>query len=324
MCPYMAFHNGQTCTKYVPIEKDRYEYKKAADTFWYTKRELNFDDYPELREMFKDEWFDGGFPDSTERIAEILKTSAGLDEIKTITQKLSDMYDENSDITQFRWYNPHKINNILADLYITRKNFAAQELTYTLPERFISNDEINQLFQRGSNISESKYTIYTSFDAHSDKAERIKFLKDHYGIGGSYTGLYNENHDAKGITFSHGDLTKPYAKITLKWNEVEKRVDRLIKSRNYLNEAEIKNIPNYEKEQVAHSVCFAYEYDITEDTVIPYSHGSGYYQANDMLLQKLGDKAHTQTMLSDLKELFAQAPHDARSYPLRMLQWRVI
>ena len=23
MCPYMAFHNGQTCTKYVPIEKDK-------------------------------------------------------------------------------------------------------------------------------------------------------------------------------------------------------------------------------------------------------------------------------------------------------------
>ena len=174
-----------------------------------------------------------------------------------------------------------------------------------------------KLLQRGSNISESKYTMYTFFDAHSDKAERIKFLKDHYGIGGSYTGLYNENHDAKGITFSHGDLTKPYAKIMLKWNEVEKRIDRLIKSRNYLNEAEIKNIPNYEKEQVAHSVYFAYEYDITEDTVIPYSHGSGYYQANDMLLQKLGDKAHTQTMLSDLKELFAQTPHDARSYPYR-------
>ena len=22
MCPYMEFHNGQTCTKYVPIQKD--------------------------------------------------------------------------------------------------------------------------------------------------------------------------------------------------------------------------------------------------------------------------------------------------------------
>lgn len=308
---------GRFAPKDTLLQMESYDYKKAADTFWYTKRELNFDDYPELREMFKDEWFDGGFPDSTERIAEILKTSAGLDEIKTITQKLSDMYDENSDITQFRWYNPHKINNILADLYITRKNFAAQELTYTPPERFISNDEIDRLIQRGSNVSENKYRIYTFFDTHTDKKERIAFLKNEYGTGGGYDGVSNTSYDAKGIVFSHGDLTKPYAKILLKWNEVEKRIDRLIKSRNYLNEAEIKNIPNYEKEQVAHSVYFAYEYDITEDTVIPYSHGSGYYQVNDMLLQKLGDKAHTQTMLSDLKELFAQTPHDARSYPYR-------
>lgn len=308
---------GRFAPKDTLLQMSKYEYNKVADRFIELNRNLNDEKYPELKSVVKEEWLDGVYPDKVERMAEHLKTSEGLDEIKTVTQKLCDMYAKNNDIVHYRYNHPNIVNGMLADLYITRKTFSAQELTYTPLERFISNDEINKLFQRGSNISESKYTIYTFFDAHSDKAKRIKFLKDHYGIGGSYTGLYNENHDAKGIVFSHGDLTKPYAKITLKWNEVEKRIDRLIKSRNYLNEAEIKNIPNYEKEQVAHSVYFAYEYDITEDTVIPYSHGSGYYQANDMLLQKLGDKAHTQTMLSDLKELFAQTPSDARSYPYR-------
>ena len=28
MCPYMEFHNGQTCTKYVPIEKDKQHSQK--------------------------------------------------------------------------------------------------------------------------------------------------------------------------------------------------------------------------------------------------------------------------------------------------------
>ena len=164
---------------------------------------------------------------------------------------------------------------------------------------------------------ESKYTIYTFFDAHSDKAERIKFLKDHYGIGGSYTGLYNENHDAKGIMFSHGDLTKPYAKILLKWNEVEKRIDRLIKSRNYLNEAEIRNIPNYEKEQVALSIKSAYAYDTTENMVKPYPNDSEYTNATRIITEKLSDTRKTAVMLSDLKELFAETPFDARSYPYR-------
>ena len=106
------------------------------------------------------------------------------------------------------------------------------------------------MFKRGSGISEGKYSIYLFFDTHSDTKERITFLKNHYGWGGSYTGVYNENHDAKGITFSHGDLSKPYAKIEIKWNEAEKHIDRLIKNRDYLSDAEIKNIPNYEKEQL--------------------------------------------------------------------------
>ena len=308
---------GRFAPKDTLLQMDKYEYDKVADRFIELNRNLNYDDFPELKSVVKEEWLDGVFPDKTERMASFLKTSDGLDEIKTVTQKLCDMYAENKDIVYYSYNNPNIVNGMLADLYITRKTFAAQELTYTPPERFISNDEINQLFQRGSNISESKYTIYTFFDAHSDKAERIKFLKDHYGIGGSYTGLYNEDHSAKGIVFSHGDLTKPYAKITLKWNEAEKRIDRLIKSRNYLNEAEIRNIPNYEKEQVARSIESAYAYDRTENMVMPYPAGSEYTDATKILVDKLSDTTHTQTMLADLKELFAQTPSDARSYPYR-------
>ena len=308
---------GRFAPKDTLLQMERYEYDKVADRFIELNRNLNYDDFPELKSVVKEEWLDGVFPDKTERMASFLKTSDGLDEIKTVTQKLCNMYAENKDIVYYSYNNPNIVNGMLADLYITRKNFAAQELTYSPPERFISNDEINQLFQRGSNISESKYTIYTFFDAHSDKAERIKFLKDHYGIGGSYTGLYNENYDAKGITFSHGNLTKPYAKITLKWNEAEKRIDRLIKSRNYLNEAEIKNIPNYEKEQVAHSIRRAYAYDITEDMVKPYPSGSEYTNATNIVIEKLGNTTHTQTMLTDLKNLLAGTPSDARSYPYR-------
>ena len=308
---------GRFAPKDTLLQMERYEYNKVADRFIELNRNLNYDDFPELKSVVKEEWLDGVFPDKTERMASFLKTSEGLDEIKTVTQKLCDMYAENEDIVYYRYNNPNIVNGMLADLYITRKNFAAQELTYTPPERFISDDEINQLFQRGANISESKYTIYTFFDAHSDKAERIKFLKDHHGIGGSYTGLYNEDHSAKGIVFSHGDLTKPYAKITLKWNEAEKRIDRLIKSRNYLNEAEIKNIPNYEKEQVAHSIRRAYAYDITEGMVKPYPSGSEYTNATNIVIEKLGNTTHTQTMLTDLKNLLAETASDARSYPYR-------
>lgn len=308
---------GRFAPKDTLLQMSKYEYNKVADRFIELNRNLNDEKYPELKSVVKEEWLDGVYPDKVERMAEHLKTSEGLDEIKTVTQKLCDMYAKNNDIVHYRYNNPNIVNGMLADLYITRKTFSAQKLTYSPPERFISNDEIDKLLQRGGIVSNGKYRIYTFFDTHNDKKERIKFLKNEYGIGGSYNGVSNEDHGGKGISFSHGDLTKPYAKILLKWNEVEKRIDRLIKSRNYLNEAEIKNIPNYEKEQVAHSIRRAYAYDITEGMVKPYPSGSEYTDATKILVDKLSDTTHTQTMLADLKELFAQTPSDARSYPYR-------
>lgn len=308
---------GRFAPKDTLLQMSKYEYNKVADRFIELNRNLNYDDFPELKSVVKEEWLDGVYPDKVERMAEHLKTSEGLDEIKTVTQKLCDMYAENNDIVYYRYNNPNIVNGMLADLYITRETFSAQELTYTPPERFISNDEIDRLIQRGSNVSENKYRIYTFFDTHTDKKERIAFLKNEYGTGGGYDGVSNTSYDAKGIVFSHGDLTKPYAKITLKWNEAEKRIDRLIKSRNYLNEAEIKNIPNYEKEQVAHSIRRAYAYDITEGMVKPYPSGSEYTNATNIVIEKLGNTTHTQTMLTDLKNLLAETASDARSYPYR-------
>ena len=310
---------GRFAPKDTLLQMDKYERKKAADAVWEMRRNLNTEDYPELKEYFTADVFSfvGGYPEETDKIAEHLKTSAGLDEIKSVMQKLSDLYDENFDITRYEWYNPHKTNNVVAELYITRKTFTAQELTYTPPERFISRDEIDNMFKRGSGVSEGKYRIYTFFDTHTDKKERITFLKNEYGWGGSYTGLYNENHDAKGITFSHEDLTKPYAKIQISWSEAEKHIDRLIKSRNYLNESEIKNIPNYEKEELILKIRQAYMYDTDENTIMPYPSDADYYKTKDILMQKLNNKVQTQTMLTDLKNLLAETSADLRSYPLR-------
>lgn len=170
---------GRFAPKDTLLQMSKYERKKAADAVWEMRRNLNTEDYPELKEYFTADVFSfvGGYPEETDKIAEHLKTSAGLDEIKSVTQELCDMYAENKDIVYYRYNNPNIVNGMLADLYITRKNFTAQELTYTPPERFISRDEIDNMFKRGSGVSEGKYRIYTFFDTHTDKKERITFLK---------------------------------------------------------------------------------------------------------------------------------------------------
>ena len=76
------------------------------------------------------------------------------------------------------------------------------------------------------------------FDEHTDTKERIAFLKNEYGTGGHYSGIFNESHDSSGIVFSRGDIISPYAKVNITWSAAVKRIDSLIKSGKYLSQTE--------------------------------------------------------------------------------------
>ena len=65
-----------------------YELKKAADAFWYMEKDLDYDEFPDLKDMFNEEWFKGGFPDSTKRITEMLNNREQLSELTEITAAL--------------------------------------------------------------------------------------------------------------------------------------------------------------------------------------------------------------------------------------------
>ena len=83
---------GRFAPKDTLLQMSKYEYNKVADRCIELNRNLNDEKYPELKSVVKEEWLDGVYPDKVERMAEHLKTSEGLDEIKTVTQKLCDMY----------------------------------------------------------------------------------------------------------------------------------------------------------------------------------------------------------------------------------------
>ena len=109
-----------------------------------------------------------------------------------------------------------------------------------------SQEIIDAVLTRGSNVEESKFRIYEQFQKSLSAKENVVFLKDEYGWGGSYpvivgTGI-DEQHDGKGIT-----LTKKGAEqapsITLNWNRVEKRIAELIRMDRYLNSKEVELYP---------------------------------------------------------------------------------
>ena len=83
---------------------------------------------------------------------------------------------------------------------------------------FITQDEITTAITGGSNISQSKFRIYTFFTENHTAKEKADFLKDEYGLGGSSHALSGasdswKNSDGKGLHFSRGSILEPYARL---------------------------------------------------------------------------------------------------------------
>lgn len=120
------------------------------------------------------------------------------------------------------------------------------------PAFVFSQEIIDNVLTRGSNVVQSKMRIYEQFQKSLSRDENIRFLKREYGIGGgssavAYTGI-SEMHDGKGITLSFGfDPDRPHQ--LLKWNYVEKRIRELISLDRYLNDKEKDSYPIWLEKQ---------------------------------------------------------------------------
>ena len=115
-----------------------------------------------------------------------------------------------------------------------------------------SQEIIDAVLTRGSGISEGKMRIYEQFEKSLSAKENADFLKNEYGWGGSYPVIIgagiDENHDGKGITLSRG-FGNDAPKLTLKWNQVEKRIGELIRMDRYLNPKEKEQYPKWLEKQ---------------------------------------------------------------------------
>lgn len=255
--------------RYAPQEildkTDEFELKNAATSFYEMYRDTNHAEYPELKEHFNTAWFSGSYDDTIDRITELFKKSENIEFTVGATETMSRLYAENNNVMRFRWYAPDKVMPRLKDLQLEHRHFTANEYQVSNAGRFITEDEINKLFQRGSGYEHGKIRIYLYFHEHTDTKERIDFLKSEYGTGGYGGGLFNEWHDAKGIVFSRSDIMSPLAKVTIPWNKAEKRIDSLIKSGQYLTERQLaEDIPRYQSEQEQQKIRQE-KYDVLHD-----------------------------------------------------------
>ncbi|MCL2816483.1 MAG: hypothetical protein FWD23_17950, partial [Oscillospiraceae bacterium] len=128
------------------------------------------------------------------------------------------------------------------------------DLRLSQDENIISDEDINNYLSRGANFADSKYRIYSFFLNDHDTAEKVAFLKDEYGYGGTpYIFADGERGYANaapssGIRITKGSSLDPSAEISLTWTNVANRIDSLIENGLYMSQGELDRLPVYERQ----------------------------------------------------------------------------
>ena len=112
----------------------------------------------------------------------------------------------------------------------------------------ITEDDVNVIITRGSVFEGGKYRIYNHFQQTETEKETVAFLKKEYGIGGfSWTFADGEsgfvNFDGKGFRILYDFKDDLRYEKKLKWKEVGKRLEYLVRMDRYLTDAEREKMP---------------------------------------------------------------------------------
>jgi len=153
------------------------------------------------------------------------------------------------------------------DMYLRDPIVFSEADPYLLPpKQFVTQDRVDSALI--DTRSETKLKFYSFYLREKEQAKRAKMIQDHFGIGGASGGRYNDNHDGKGWVL-YGGLQNSSMGMHLKWTQVAKRVDELIRSGKYLSDKDKAEMDNYEREQVAWNIKSFYS-DKLNDVRYPY------------------------------------------------------
>ncbi|GHU87360.1 hypothetical protein FACS1894202_01510 [Clostridia bacterium] len=260
--------------------------------------------YPETEAFIKD-----ALDDDTER-------QAILDRLET------DAADFINSGAKRSWHNPSQLLSDMRDTMIAPRNVPAAVFTSKPFKYFITQDEIDALLLHGGNYSEGKYRILSHFLNNNGDKERIDFLKEAYGNGGGSWSDTDGWHDAapsKGLSLSRGRIGSPDAEVNMGWGAVARRVDALVKSGQYMSQAELDGIASYEKIMLARSIN-AFYYDLPDEYPRPFAKGLDFHYPHDewnALNDFLSDDERVGATVDQMRYIFENTPDNDRHYNSR-------
>ena len=297
---------------------DRYEVNALADRLLLMFRDIEDEDkrfFPSLRAVYDKP---GGFPEAAEEIAGLLSREDGLQAILSEYEAFAAAYQENPAILRFRFYRPLALQAQLADLQREPLHFTAAEGYDPQWRLYISTDENDNLLRGGKRSVDYRLAVYSFYRNHTDRKEREDFLKHYHG---EYSGYGGGNDDvtyqlSKGVSFSHGSIAAPYAKVELKWSAVEKHVSAMIAQRRFLSEDDRAAMPQYEKHQLARNIRTFFE-NVPQEQPHPYPFGFDYWDAVKVIEPQLDDPARVEEIHQMMVPIWKATPQGDRVYALR-------
>ena len=297
---------------------DHYEIHDLADRLLLMFRDIEDEEkrfFPSLRAIYDKP---GGFPEAVEEIAGLLGREDSLQAILSEYEAFAAAYQDNPDILRFRFYRPLVLQAQLTDLQREPLHFTAAESYDPQRRLYISMDEIDRLLRGGKRSTDYRLAVYSFYRNHTDRREREDFLKNYHG---EYSGYHGGNDNVtyqpgKGVHFSHGSITEPYAKVELKWNAVEKRVSAMIAQGRFLSEDDRAAMPQYEKHQLARNIHTFFE-NVPQEQPHPYPFGFDYWDAVKLIEPQLDDPARVEEIYQMMVPVWEATPQDDRMYKWR-------
>ena len=287
---------------------DEFERTKLAASLIYMTRDID-EPYKDTYMPFVMDLYNThlGFPDVEKALAEELKKPESLSMVIDDLIVYIDALEKNNKINRFpRIYKPQDLLNKLCDLQLPQLEFQAQPGVPEVPSRFISEDEITWLLRSGS--TESRLWHYSLYMTEPDANKRAKEIKDRHGWSGSYTSIADISSDAKGYTLSRGKIMEPYAKITLKWSDVEKRIGKMIALDIFLTDKDKAYMPIYEKEHIANTVSYFFNVANID------CQKSFDYSSHENIMQLLDNPEAVETIYNEMLDVLKDIKEDDRSY----------
>ena len=280
--------NGQFATNVELAEAEGYERSLLAEKLWYLYHdfsdEANESSYlPSLAENPG-----RGFSEESAWLADQLKNPEFRQTLSEEYAAFWTAYRQDRDLLRFHYHGLRGIWENLNDLSLPRKTFASELTEVPTVKQFITEDEIDAALTAGSGMSGGKGRIYGFFQEHRDEKERIRFLRDEYGIGGRSHALSgaagsNEWHDGKGLRYEKDGCPD----VTFTWEKLSRRIANLIRQDRYLTEQEQAA---YDKIQAEKDLAEAdaIEAQQPDDAVWEYN-GVKERHPDDMVLYQMGD-----------------------------------